>query len=131
MFPPHSASSQEPKEVRLNSKDKFDKDTFGDMIPYGDPAWYQGWNSHFYNDSHRRFRAVLREFMEKEVTPFVHEWDESGGVPNSFFEKAFIAGFLPGVAGKSRGGGGDIYIDIWMYTDVDIDFGSFGLMNGR
>jgi cytochrome b involved in lipid metabolism len=24
-------------------------ETFGDMIPYGDNSWYQGWNSPYYN----------------------------------------------------------------------------------
>lgn len=37
---------------------------------------YQGWNSPYYNKSHRAFRAAVRAFVDKEITPFVHQWDE-------------------------------------------------------
>lgn len=46
---------------------------FGEQIPYGDPAWYQGANSPYYNDSHRKFRAAIREFVDKEIMPNCHE----------------------------------------------------------
>ncbi len=53
---------------------------FGDQIPYGDPAWYQGWASPYYNDSHVRLRAYMRAFVEKEVSPYAGEWDESTSI---------------------------------------------------
>ena len=42
---------------------------FGELVPYADPSWYQGWNSPYYNDSHRRFRAAMREIVEKDWKP--------------------------------------------------------------
>lgn len=26
------------------------------FVPYGDPSWLQGWNSKYYNESHRKLR---------------------------------------------------------------------------
>lgn len=59
--------------------------------------WYQGLESPYYNDSRafappfvdclasslaccadRKFRAKVRAFVEKEIEPFCHEWDEAG-----------------------------------------------------
>src|SRR5689334_12353695 len=37
---------------------------FGDLVPYGDAAWYQGWNSPYYNDTHKKFRAEIRTFVD-------------------------------------------------------------------
>lgn len=72
---------------------------FGDQVPYGDPSWYQGWNSPYYTESHRRFRAALRAFSDKEITPFCHEWDEKGQLPNEIWEKINQAHFFGGFVG--------------------------------
>ncbi|KAI7858091.1 acyl-CoA dehydrogenase/oxidase [Circinella umbellata] len=69
-------------------------ETFGDMVPFGDPMWYQDWYSPFYNDSHRAVRKVVREFVEKEIMPYTYEWDENKKLPKELFEKAAKAGIL-------------------------------------
>jgi hypothetical protein len=38
-------------------------------------------------DTHRNFRAAMREFVDKEITPFCHEWDEAKEMPKSLFAK--------------------------------------------
>eukprot|EP00742_Colponemidia_sp_Colp-10_P000836 GILJ01000906.1.p1 GENE.GILJ01000906.1~~GILJ01000906.1.p1 ORF type:complete len:550 (-),score=77.59 GILJ01000906.1:98-1747(-) len=72
---------------------------FGEQIPYGDPSWYQDWNSPYYNESHRRFRAAMRQFVETEIMPFCHEWDEARAIPKEVIKKCYTAGWLPGVIG--------------------------------
>lgn len=52
-------------------------ESFGDMVPFGDPLWYQDWQSPFYKASHRAVRKYVREFVEKEIMPNCHEWDEA------------------------------------------------------
>lgn len=42
---------------------------FGDMVPFADPSWYQGFNSPYYTDSHRQWRAVVRKFVDEEIIP--------------------------------------------------------------
>lgn len=40
------------------------------LFSYSDPNWYQDWHSPYYNDTHRRFRDALREFVEREIMPY-------------------------------------------------------------
>jgi len=47
-----------------------------------------------YSDEHRIFRASLKKFLEKEVIPFVDEWEEDGIVPKSAWRKMGEQGFL-------------------------------------
>lgn len=72
---------------------------FGEMIPYGDPSWYQGWNSPYYKESHKRFRTEIRSFVDSEVTPFAHEWDEAKQLPKEIFTKCAKLGWLGGCCG--------------------------------
>ena len=37
----------------------------------------------------------MRDFTEKEIMPFCHEWDEAKTLPKELFEKASAAGWLP------------------------------------
>jgi alkylation response protein AidB-like acyl-CoA dehydrogenase/predicted heme/steroid binding protein len=73
--------------------------TFGDMVPYGDPNWYQNWHSAYYNESHKKFRAAVRAFVDKEITPFCHEWDENKKMPQDIYRRLYEAGILPGTVG--------------------------------
>jgi hypothetical protein len=65
-------------------KKKTPAGQFGDLIPYGDPSWYQGYRTPYYNESHHKLRAVCREFVEKEIMPNVMQWDETK-VSKEFF----------------------------------------------
>ncbi|CEI86068.1 Putative Acyl-CoA dehydrogenase [Rhizopus microsporus] len=40
-----------------------DQARFGEGIPYGDPTWYQDWNSPYYKDSHIKLRKEIRGFI--------------------------------------------------------------------
>lgn len=72
---------------------------FGDLVPHGDPYWYQDFYSPYYNDSHRRLRNEMRKFVETEIIPNAYEWDEAKKIPQELFIKAGKAGILPGVCG--------------------------------
>lgn len=74
-------------------------EVFGDMVPFGDPFWYQDFYSPYYNDSHRAVRKSVREFVEREIMPFTHEWDEAKALPREIYEKAAKAGILSSVVG--------------------------------
>ena len=47
-----------------------------------------------YSEEHRIFRDAVRKFFEKEVSPFVEEWEEAGIVPKSVWKKMGEQGFL-------------------------------------
>jgi len=76
-----------------------DSRCFGEMVPFGDPCWYQDWNLPYYTESHRRFRKEMRAFVEENIMPFCHEWDEAKSLPRDLFQKCAKAGFLAGVIG--------------------------------
>ena len=75
-------------------------ETFGDLVPFGDPYWYSDWNSPYYDESHRKVRAVIRNWVEKEVMPNCHEWDEKKQLPRSIYLSAAKLGILQSVCGK-------------------------------
>lgn len=68
---------------------------FGELTPFGDPNWYQGWVSPYYNASHIRLRKQIRSFVNKYIIPNVHRWDESKKIPKEFFVQGAKLGFLP------------------------------------
>jgi len=80
-------------------EDSAECDPYGDLVPFGDPLWYQEFYSPYYKDSHRRLRAFMREFVDAKVMPFCHEWDENKRIPKELFQECAKAGILPGVTG--------------------------------
>lgn len=47
-----------------------------------------------YTEEHRIFRDAVRRFLEKEVTPYVDQWEEDGIVPKEVWRKMGAQGFL-------------------------------------
>ena len=50
--------------------------------------------SPFYTAEHEAYREVVRRFVEKEIEPYAHAWDEAGGFPRALYEKAAAIGLL-------------------------------------
>jgi acyl-CoA dehydrogenase len=50
--------------------------------------------SPFYTAEHEAWRAVMRRFVENEIEPYAHEWDEAGETPRELYEKAAAIGLL-------------------------------------
>jgi acyl-CoA dehydrogenase len=44
--------------------------------------------SHYFTPEHEAFRASLRNFVAREITPFVNDWDEAETFPLSLYKKA-------------------------------------------
>ncbi|KAJ3306990.1 hypothetical protein HDV03_003317 [Kappamyces sp. JEL0829] len=91
------AKPEEPEEPLQGLEEG---DAFGDGIPFGDPYWYSDWGSPYYNDSHRKLRALIRRWVETEAMPFIHEWDEKKQIPREVFVKAAKAGILQALLGS-------------------------------
>src|SRR6201999_2326783 len=47
-----------------------------------------------YTAEHEAFRDVMRRFVEKEIEPHAHEWDEAGEFPRALYAKAADIGLL-------------------------------------
>lgn len=81
---------------------------FGERIPLGDPAWYQGLNVPYYTESHVHWRAHLRRHVETELEPLVDEWDAAAArgdeeLCRAFFQRAFLASCKAGLVASSCG----------------------------
>ena len=50
--------------------------------------------SPYWREEHEVFRRTLRAFVEKEIAPFVNEWDEAGTFPRELYGKAGKIGLL-------------------------------------
>jgi acyl-CoA dehydrogenase len=50
--------------------------------------------SPFYTTEHEAWRAVVRRFVENEIEPHAHEWDEAGETPRELYQKAAAIGLL-------------------------------------
>ncbi|KAI8990278.1 acyl-CoA dehydrogenase/oxidase [Pilobolus umbonatus] len=75
---------------------------YGEGIPYGDPTWYQDWNSPHYTQSHINLRKSIREFVDNEVMPFCHEWSEAKAIPREVVKRAAELGILNATSGAAK-----------------------------
>lgn len=48
----------------------------------------------YFSPDHEQFRASLRDFIAREITPFVNEWDEAETFPRSLYQRAAEMGVL-------------------------------------
>lgn len=50
--------------------------------------------SPWYGPEHRQFQSAVRRFVDREILPFVDDWDEAGEFPRELYRKAADAGLL-------------------------------------
>jgi acyl-CoA dehydrogenase len=76
-----------------------------------------------FTPEHEAFRSEVRRFIEKEITPYIYEWDTKGEFPRELWNKAGAIGILcPDVPEEYGGAGGD-----WLYNVVVMEeFGRAG-----
>lgn len=86
-------------EKKVNRRIITTENTYGSLVPYCEPSWYQDWTSPYYTDAHRRLRVAVRAFVEKEIVPFCGTWDTMKKIPRKLFVKAGKAHILAGVVG--------------------------------
>ncbi|PID20219.1 acyl-CoA dehydrogenase [Sporosarcina sp. P3] len=67
----------------------------------------------YFTEGHEQLRKVIRKFVEKEVKPFVEEWEEAGEFPIEIIKRMGDLGFLGLRYPKELGGqGGDYFTSI-------------------
>ena len=59
-----------------------------------------------FRDDHELFRQTARRFVDKEIVPHLHEWEQAGIVPKSLWLKAGEAGLLCATVPEQYGGSG-------------------------
>ena len=69
--------------------------------------------SPFYTAEHEAYREVVRRFVEKEIEPYAHAWDEAGEFPRELYEKAAEIGLL-GLGFPEQYGGTEVDRFMWI-----------------
>ena len=59
-----------------------------------------------YDESHEDFRAMVRDFIDKEVAPVHHDWEQAGHPPREFYNRLGELGILGTQVPEEYGGGG-------------------------
>lgn len=75
---------------------------YGDMVPYGDAAWYQGYRSPYYGETHVALRNEVRGWVEENVSPYVDEWDQTGEIDPTLYKRFADQGYLPALVGLKK-----------------------------
>lgn len=59
-----------------------------------------------FREDHEQFRETARRFVEKEIVPHLHAWEQAGIVPKSLWRQAGEAGLLCSTVPEEYGGSG-------------------------
>lgn len=51
-------------------------------------------NKDYFGETQNLIRSNVERFVEKEVRPYINDWEEEGGFPRDIYEKAGAAGIL-------------------------------------
>lgn len=69
--------------------------------------------SPFFNETHAITRTSVRKFIDKEVKPYIDDWEEAGEFPREIYTKAGAAGILGiGFPEQFGGTGRDVFMTI-------------------
>jgi acyl-CoA dehydrogenase len=49
---------------------------------------------HYYSPEHEQFRQTVRQFVAREIMPFINEWDEAEEFPRRLYQQAAEIGLL-------------------------------------
>eukprot|EP00929_Paragymnodinium_shiwhaense_P084222 TRINITY_DN45014_c0_g3_i1.p1 TRINITY_DN45014_c0_g3~~TRINITY_DN45014_c0_g3_i1.p1 ORF type:complete len:471 (+),score=88.79 TRINITY_DN45014_c0_g3_i1:120-1532(+) len=64
------------------------------MVPYAEMPVFQGANSPFYKESHKRLLLAVRKFVQEEMEPIAESADLAGSYPDRDLQKALGASGL-------------------------------------
>lgn len=84
----------------------------------------------YFSEEHHIFRRSVRKFVEREIKPWIDQWEEEESFPLELYTKAAAAGFL-GLGYPEEYGGtpADIFMGI-AYAEELLRAGSAGLVAG-
>lgn len=81
----------------------------------------------YFNETHEQVRLTARQFNEREIVPFINDWEEAGTFPRELYVKAGAAGLLGIGYPEALGGSGeDVFMKI-AATEELMRSGSGGL----
>ncbi|MCA9964223.1 MAG: acyl-CoA dehydrogenase family protein [Anaerolineales bacterium] len=84
----------------------------------------------YFQAEHDQIRQITRRFVEREMRPFVDEWEEAGSFPRELYQKAARVGILGmGYPEELGGTPGDLFMQVAVWEEL-MRPGSGGLSAG-
>ncbi|OJD19654.1 hypothetical protein AJ78_00386 [Emergomyces pasteurianus Ep9510] len=53
----------------------------GSIAPYAEPLWHSRDSSPYYNESHKKLRIFVRDYVENHLMPYAEQYEKQGFVP--------------------------------------------------
>ncbi|GAA5910744.1 uncharacterized protein JCM6883_000299 [Sporobolomyces salmoneus] len=91
------------QEEETEEEEEEDDTYFGDLVPFGDPSWYQDWSSPYYKPSHYKVRRAIRKFTDTYLIPNAYEWDQAKEIPPEEYKRIADFGILCAIAAGGTG----------------------------
>lgn len=89
----------EDKKASLEANKTASLPPLGDLVPFADPNWYQGYHTPYYGPTHAALRSEVRDWVEDAIEPNIDDWEEEGEIPKSVYKEFAQKGFLTAVSG--------------------------------
>ncbi len=84
----------------------------------------------YFGKAHEMVRRSVKEFVAKEIAPYIDDWEEQGEFPHALYRKAAAVGILgTGYPEACGGTPGDIFFQIAVWEEL-MRCGSGGLVAG-
>lgn len=88
-----------------------------------------------FNQDHEDFRAMIKAFIDSEVTPNYPDWESAGMVPRDFYRKLGKLGVLGMTVPEQYGGAGETSFKFQAVLSEEtaraaVGFGAFGVHTG-
>ena len=86
---------------------------------------------HYYlNEEHQLIRKTARDFVDKEIKPYIDQWESSGGYPKELFNRIADLGFFGLKFSEEYGGSGPDYLAELIWIEELSRCGSGGVTGG-
>ena len=73
----------------------------------------------YFKEEHHLFRQSLKEFLEREVSPNLEDWEKDGKIPKSIWKKMGEMGFLGLSLPEKYGGSGlDFFFEVILNEEM-------------
>jgi Acyl-CoA dehydrogenases len=80
----------------------------------------------FETPERRTLRETARRFAEREIVPYLADWERAGEVPRELHRRAAGVGLLGIGAPEKAGGSGGDFTDVTVLTEAFLEAGASG-----
>ena len=87
---------------------------------------------YYFREEHHMFRRSIRDFLEREVTPHISQWEKDGELPRSIYEAFGQQGYFGLQFPEEIGGiGGDFFFTVVLLEEMQrVNSGGFAAAMG-